>query len=151
MLGGAIGPPSLIPRPISSLQCFTLKSRRAWYAKSCATCCDDRSWRGMMQTKSRSSWSHQNQVILCCPCLLSTIAYCLSRWRIIFHSLYNDMSMSLVVCQLTSPVIFDPWGDLDLLSPPLSITWFCIQGPHTFHRETSQHWIASWKWAWERG
>ena len=129
---------SLIPRPIPASQCFTLKSMRAWYAKSHASCYDDQSWCGMMQTKSRSIKVNKTRLFLRCPYLLSIMNIQfepLKDYLLLIWKWYLRVS-----CQLWALVTFDPLGVLELLSPSFSIMWLCIPGPPK-----------SWEWAWGLG
>ena len=113
---------ALCQGPFPAFQCCTLKSGRAWYAKSHA-CHDDQSWRGMMRTKSRSMKVNKTGPFLCYLCLLSTL-------KAIEGSPFDSyIAVSLIICYLyvTSQVSFDPRDGLDLLS--FSITWLHISGP----------------------
>ena len=141
---------ALFPGPFPAFQCCTLKSGRAWYAKSHAACRDDRSWRGMTPMQCRLIKVNKTGPFLCYPCLLSAInvRFEPSKDRLLLvWQRYNCASCHLLAVALTRPVTFDPRDGLDLLSPSLSITWLRVPGPPAFQRAT----LKSWEWTWERG
>ena len=98
-----------------------------------------------MLTKSRSIEVNKT------GSFLYTLSVPSINYKRIKRSYDINISMSLVICELhvvlTSPVTFDLWGVLDLLSPSLSITWLRVPDPPTFQHET----LKNWEWACRRG
>ena len=104
-------------------------------------------------TCSVSWWSGVTQLIelnkirpfLRYPCLLSTInvRFEPSKDRLsLVSQRYVRVSCDLRAVALTSAMTFHPRGGLDLLSPPLSVTWLGVPGFPPFLRAT----LKTWEW-----